>query len=65
MALVTAEVRLTDSPRLRQQETLDAVAIALEERFPISTPLNDVTFNVPGIWALAFYLRSNSSAASC
>ena len=34
LALVTAEVRLTDSPRLRQQETLDNVAIALEDRFP-------------------------------
>jgi uncharacterized protein (TIGR04255 family) len=38
LALVTAEVRFTDSPRLRQQETLDAVAIALEERFPLNTP---------------------------
>jgi|SRR5271166_69816 len=38
LALVTAEVRFTDFPRLRRQETLDAVAIALEERFPLNTP---------------------------
>lgn len=38
LALVTAEIRFTDSARLRQQETLDAVAIALEERFPLSAP---------------------------
>lgn len=53
LALVTSEIRFTDSPRLRQQETLDAVAIALEERFPLSTPQTNVTFNVdpatPGV----------------
>jgi uncharacterized protein (TIGR04255 family) len=38
LALVVAEVRFTDSPRLRQQETLDAIAIALEEHFPYSKP---------------------------
>ncbi|MCV7198162.1 TIGR04255 family protein [Mycobacterium angelicum] len=53
LALVTTEIRFTDSPRLRQQETLDAVAIALEERFPLSTPQSNVTFSVgnlgPGV----------------
>ena len=51
LALVTAEVRLTDSPRLRQQETLDNVAIALEDRFPICTPQTstNVTFNVGNV----------------
>jgi uncharacterized protein (TIGR04255 family) len=53
LALVTTEIRFTDSPRLRQQETLDAVAIALEERFPLGMPQTNVTFNVgnlgPGV----------------
>jgi uncharacterized protein (TIGR04255 family) len=53
LALVAAEVRLSDSPRLRQQETLDAVAIALEGRFPFIKPLPDIKFNVgnlgPGV----------------
>lgn len=35
LALVVAEVRFTDSPRLRRQDTLDTVAIALEDRFPL------------------------------
>jgi len=39
VALVTAEARFTDAPRLRQQATLDAVAIALEGRFPFSEPI--------------------------
>ncbi|MGW5137558.1 TIGR04255 family protein [Nocardia beijingensis] len=34
LALVAAEIRFTDSPRLRQQATLDAVALALESNFP-------------------------------
>jgi uncharacterized protein (TIGR04255 family) len=38
LALVTTEIRFTDSPRLRKQETLDTVALALEERFPLGTP---------------------------
>ena len=46
LALVVAEVRFTDSPRLRQQETLDAVAIALEERFPFNRSVPG--FNVIG-----------------
>lgn len=36
LALVAAEVRFTDSARLRQQDTLDKVAIALEGRFPFA-----------------------------
>jgi uncharacterized protein (TIGR04255 family) len=51
LALVTTEIRFTDSPRLRQQATLDAVALALEEHFPISMP--NVMVNVgnlaPGV----------------
>jgi uncharacterized protein (TIGR04255 family) len=39
---VVAEVRFTDAPRLRQQETLDAVAIAVERRFPLAEPLTGV-----------------------
>lgn len=42
VVLVTAEVRFTDAPRLRQQATLDAVSIALDRRFPLSTPLGGV-----------------------
>ncbi|GAB5007410.1 TIGR04255 family protein [Mycobacterium avium] len=49
LALVVTEIRFTDSPRLRQQETLDAVAIALEERFPVSTPQTNVTFNIANL----------------
>jgi uncharacterized protein (TIGR04255 family) len=39
---VVAEVRFTDAPRLRQQESLDAVAIAVERRFPLAEPLTGV-----------------------
>lgn len=42
VVLVTAEVRFTDAPRLRQQQTLDAVAIAVDRRFPLSTPVGGV-----------------------
>ena len=35
VVLVTAQVLFTDSPRLRQQQNLDAIAIALESRLPI------------------------------
>lgn len=42
VVLVAAEIRFTDAPRLRQQETLDAVAIAFDQRFPLSTPLGGV-----------------------
>lgn len=43
LVLVAAEVRFTDAPRLRQQETLDAVAIALDRLFPLSAPLGGVS----------------------
>lgn len=39
LALVAAEIRFTDAARLRQQQTKDEVAIALEERFPFAEPL--------------------------
>ena len=32
LVLVTAEIRFSDAPRLRQQETLDAVAIAFDNQ---------------------------------
>lgn len=35
LALVAAEVRFNDSPRLRQQETIDAISIALEPVLPV------------------------------
>ncbi|MCH6472524.1 TIGR04255 family protein [Sinomonas terrae] len=35
LALVAAEIRFTDAPRLRQQETLDGIAVALEHLLPI------------------------------
>jgi uncharacterized protein (TIGR04255 family) len=44
LALVTAEVRFTDAPRLRQEETLTHIAIALEDRFPLTERLAD--FNI-------------------
>lgn len=50
LALVAAEIRFTDAARLRQQETKDAVTIALEERFPFAEPLHqmDLNFVPPG-----------------
>lgn len=38
LALVAAEVRFSVAPRLRQQATLDEIAIALESRFPVQQP---------------------------
>lgn len=38
VVLVACEVRFTDAPRLRQQDTLDAFAIAVDRRFPLSSP---------------------------
>jgi len=35
LALVAAEIRFTDAPRLRQQSTLDAIAVALEDILPV------------------------------
>lgn len=46
LALVAVEVRFTDSPRLRQQQTLDAIAISLEGRFPFVRPLQEQVFQV-------------------
>lgn len=51
LALVAAEIRFTDAARLRQQQTKDEVAIALEERFPFAEPLQGTEINlklVPG-----------------
>jgi uncharacterized protein (TIGR04255 family) len=47
---VIAEVRFTDAPRLRQQATLDAVALAVEGRFPLTEQLTGVNLvnDVPG-----------------
>jgi uncharacterized protein (TIGR04255 family) len=39
LALVAAEIRFTDAARLRQQQTKDQVAIALEGRFPFAEAL--------------------------
>lgn len=47
LALVAAEIRFTDAARLRQQQTRDAIAIALEERFPFAEPLQQANFNLP------------------
>jgi len=51
LALVAAEIRFTDAARLRQQQTKDAVAIALEERFPFAESLKRAEVNlnlIPG-----------------
>lgn len=45
LALVTAELRFTDSPRLRLEDTLTELAIALEERFPLTERHSDVNVN--------------------
>jgi uncharacterized protein (TIGR04255 family) len=46
LALVVAEMRFTDAARLRQQQTKDELAIALEERFPFAEPLQQTDFNL-------------------
>jgi uncharacterized protein (TIGR04255 family) len=46
LALVAAEIRFTDAARLRQQQTKDLVAIALEERFPFAEPLQRANLNL-------------------
>lgn len=49
LALVAAEVRFTDSPRLRQQETVDKIAIALESVLPVQEQVQTLEFEVrPG-----------------
>lgn len=35
LALVAAEIRFSDAPRLRQPETLDAIAVAVESLLPV------------------------------
>ncbi|MGB7982951.1 MAG: TIGR04255 family protein [Candidatus Nanopelagicales bacterium] len=47
LALVAAEVRFTDAARLRQQQTKDEIAMALEDRFPYAEPLQQTNFNLP------------------
>ncbi len=42
LALVAAEIRFTDSARLRQQSILDHIIIALEDRFPYSRPVQSM-----------------------
>lgn len=46
LALVAAEIRFTDAARLRQQQTKDDIAIALEDRFPFAEPLQQTNFNL-------------------
>jgi uncharacterized protein (TIGR04255 family) len=46
LALVAAEIRFTDAARLRQQHTKDAIAIALEERFPFAEQLQPLEVNL-------------------
>jgi uncharacterized protein (TIGR04255 family) len=46
LALVAAEIRFSDAARLRQQETKDEIAIALEGRFPFAEPLQQTNFNL-------------------
>jgi len=48
LALVAAEVRFTDAARLRQQQTRDEVAIALEGLFPYAEPFQRADFNLAG-----------------
>ena len=35
LALVAAEIRFSDAPRLRQPETLDSIAVAVESLLPV------------------------------
>lgn len=46
LALVAAEIRFTDAARLRQQQTRDEIAIAMEGRFPFAEPLQEASFNL-------------------
>lgn len=46
LALVTAEIRFTDSARLRQQQTRDAIAIALEDVYPYAEPFHRTDMNL-------------------
>lgn len=46
LALVAAEVRFNDSARLRQQTTVDAIAIALEQAFPVQDQFHQAEVQV-------------------
>lgn len=46
LALVAAEVRFNDSARLRQQETIDAISIALEPMLPVQDQYQQAGFEV-------------------
>lgn len=46
LALVATEVRFSDLARLRQQETRDQIALALESRFPYAHPLEQLQVNL-------------------
>jgi uncharacterized protein (TIGR04255 family) len=45
LALVAAEIRFSDAPRLRQQDTLDIIAVALEGMLPVQSQ-QEHTLNV-------------------
>lgn len=45
LALVAAEIRFSDAPRLRQQSTLDAIAVVLEDILPVQAQ-HQQTINV-------------------
>lgn len=70
LALVTAEARLAYSPRLRQQDTLDQVALALEHLLPIARtePRTVVTVTPTGVGQTqgesAFRLLNRASTVS-
>lgn len=46
LALVAAEIRFTDAPRLRQEATLDSIAVALEDLLPLHAQQQEQTFKV-------------------
>lgn len=46
LALVAAEIRFSDSARLRQQATLDEVTLAMEDRFPFAQPIAQADFDL-------------------
>lgn len=64
LALVAAEVRFSDTPRLRQAETLDAIAVAVESTFPVHAQVEGgVNFQIvngqPQIQVLAGRVMKN------
>ncbi|MFK4084007.1 TIGR04255 family protein [Kribbella sp. NPDC020789] len=48
LALVAAELRFAYSPRLGQRETLDALALALEDELPVVRPVQKTSITFPG-----------------